>query len=291
MLQLALNNLTHDIVLVQYYIDINQQAGFSDMTRLLEALSIKLFHATHDLNLKNKNLLHPNFPAIDLADDSARTAVQVTTNADAKKIRHTLKMFESHNLKTGYDSLIIFGFNNCSKLKDLPTYCSVLRPSDLVSIITDKNDENLVQTIVDAQQHTDFSRLHPYDDLNCLEIVLRHLDRNAVKHLMIREGSYKDMVNALNEISELISKGTINRKSKGKSVDNFDNPKIRDFLIAIRHLVGEIVAIVNENRSSDGSYFDLTLSMGTIDKKKQKIIDLSNFIAQEVGSKLRIEAI
>ena len=56
MLQQAINNLLHDISLVQLYINKSQDVGFSDMTRLLESLSIHLFRASHGLVLKNKNL-------------------------------------------------------------------------------------------------------------------------------------------------------------------------------------------------------------------------------------------
>lgn len=293
MLQQTLNNLQHDISFVQLYIMNNQQAGFSDMTRLLESLCIQLFRATHGLTLVNQNLLHPNFPAIDLADDAKRTAVQVTTTADAKKIRHTLKMFADHKLDSDYDTLIILGFNKRSTLKELPSFCTVLRPADLVSRLADKNDDDLAQDIVDAlQQHTDFSRVHPYDDLNCLQIVLRCIDRNAIKHRMVCEGSYPDMVKGLNEITELISKGTINRKSKGKSIDDFGDTKMQAFLTTVRDVIGQIVAIVNQCRYPDSDFVDIPFDkLDDIDKMKHQIIDLSNSIAEEVGLDLRIAVI
>ncbi len=62
MLHPAIINLNQDIALVQLYLKNHQRSGFSDMTRLLEGLSIKLFRTSHGLTLRNENLFKPNFP-------------------------------------------------------------------------------------------------------------------------------------------------------------------------------------------------------------------------------------
>lgn len=291
MLHPTIMNLNQDIALVQLYLKNHQKSGFSDMTRLLESLSIKLFHATHGLNLRNQNLLQVNYPAIDLADDCARIAIQVTSNADLKKIKHTIKKFEEHNLRSRFDQLFIFGFLDAKVPKTLPNYCVPLVPSDLVSIVIDKNDQELVQDLIDAVgQHRDYTRLHPYQDERCLEIVLRCIDRNAVKHRMVSEGSAAEMIKGLNEITELISKGTINKRSKGKSVDQFQDGKIQEFLIAVRHKVGEIVGVVNRSRQGGDTVYLNSESFAQIDGLKRDIIDLSNSIAEyaHVSIKLRL---
>ena len=55
------------------------------------------------------------------------------------------------------------------RIKGLPSFCSVLTIGYLVSAVADKNDEALVQDLVDAlNQHSDFSRIHPYDDRGVL---------------------------------------------------------------------------------------------------------------------------
>lgn len=59
-------------------------------------------------NLRNLNCEQNNFPGIDLADDNARIAVQVTATADIAKIKHTLERFVSHGLEQRYDRLIIY---------------------------------------------------------------------------------------------------------------------------------------------------------------------------------------
>jgi SMEK domain-containing protein len=285
LLQETINNLLHDISIVQHYIENSQGAGFSDMTRLLEGLSIKLFKASHGLVLTNKNLLSPNFPAIDLVDEGHRTAVQVTSNANVKKIRHTLKMFDSHNLGRDYDKLIIHGFVSCSNRNNLPSFCTILSIGQLVGAVADKNDVNLVQDLIDAlRQHADFHRIHPYDDLNCLKIVLNCIDRNAVKHRMAQEGDYQEMVKGLNEITELISKGTINQRFKGKSVDDFQDDAMKTFMLKVRDRIGRIVGIVNQNRNGNSSLVWIGPSnMRQIDALKKEIITLSNDVARQYG--------
>jgi uncharacterized protein YwbE len=200
-------------------------------------------------------------------------------------------MFEKHRLAKDYDALMILGFVKSSKFAALPSYCTVFSIGQLVSAVADKNDDDLAQHIVDAlEQHTDFSRIHPYDDLNCLEIVLNCIDRNAVKHRMICEGNYMDMVKGLNEITELISKGTINKRSKSKALDNFQDDTMKRFLITVRDTIGKITAIVNQCRHAESGFVDIPgRQMQKIDEMKRGIVLLSNEIAHNHGIPMRME--
>ena len=49
-------------------------------------------------DLHNLNTEQANFPGIDLADDNARVAIQVTATADIAKIKHTIEKFVNHSL-------------------------------------------------------------------------------------------------------------------------------------------------------------------------------------------------
>ncbi len=293
MLQQTIQNLIYDISLIQQYIKTSQESGFNDMTRILESISIKVFNATHKLNLINKNQLNPNFPAIDLADDVKKIAIQVTTNADAKKIKHTVKQFEKFKLNNQYQELYIFGFLKCTNFKDYPSYCKVIKVSDLISLITDMNDEEIVQEIIDiVQQHSDFSRIHPYDDLDCLKIILNYIDRNAIKHKIYCEGSYSNMIKGLNEISELIGKGTVNKKTKSKSIDDFGDNNIKKFLQNIKNELGKITAILNQSRQQEGDFVYIEdTNFHKIDDIKLNIIKLSNEISDKYKCDLHIEPI
>lgn len=292
MLKEAVNNLNHDVSLLELYVKNSQEAGFSDMARLLESLAISLFNETYGYNLKNKNQIKCNFPAIDLADDEEKIAVQVTTNADAAKVRHTIKVFEENKLNKKYKKLYIYGFLKNSKLKDIPDYCVLVKSSKIVSELMDKNDEDAVQNVIDAvKQHTDFSRVHPYDDLNCLKIILRLIDRSAIKHRMYCEGSYDDMVKGLKEITEIISKGKLGKQNKCKSIDDFYDEDIVCFLREVRDIVSKIISIMNRCRiDSDDMYYIKLDDLMKIDSMKETIIKKSNLISKKYHIDIVISA-
>ncbi|NMY00846.1 SMEK domain-containing protein [Pseudomonas veronii] len=284
MLEHTISNLNSHISVLRTYIEINQEVGLNNMLRMLESLSIALFKVTHGYELVNRNLLKSNFPAVDLVDDKRRVAIQVTSNADAKKINHTLAKFKKFDLADDYDQLIIFGFVNSSK-KSVPPHCKVLGIADLVQMAMDKHSEEKIQGIIDAiEQHTDFHKIHPYSDKPCLSIILNVIDRNAVKHRMMREGSHQEMVRGLNEITELISKGTIDKKSKGKSIDQFTDHVIVKYLREIRNEIGEICGIINESRVEGHDFIFIPLEQyQEIDKAKKVIIDIANDAAKYAG--------
>ncbi|MDD4330169.1 MAG: SMEK domain-containing protein [Aliarcobacter sp.] len=293
MIEQTIKNLIKDITFIKEYIKTNQESGFNDMTRILESISLHIFNVTHSLNLVNKNQSKANFPAIDLVDDNKRIAIQVTINADSKKIRNTIEKFEKFGLNNNYEKLYIFGFLECKKAEKHPAYCELFNIGDLISRLTDMNNEEKVQNIIDIiEQHTDFSKIHPYDDINCLKIVLNCIDRNAIKHKMYCEGSYIDMIKGLDEISELIGKGTINKKTKGKSLDDFNNEEIKNFLQNIKNKIGEIKAIVNKSRKKGSDFVNIVEGdYHEIDKIKLEIIELSNEISSKYDCGLIIKVL
>jgi len=293
MLEVSLKQLLHDISLLELYIKNNQESGFYDMTRILESLTISIFNEAFGYNLINKNQLQPNFPAIDLADDIQGVAIQVTTNANAQKVRHTIEKFQKNNFHKKYNSLIIYGFLKNSRLTTLPKYCKLIKTGEIISAITDKNDVNIVENIRESLiQHIDYSKIHPYADTQCLEIILNCIDRNAIKHKMHIEGSYIDMVTGLNEITEIISKGTIRRKDKTKSVDQFYDSKIKNFLTTTRNDIGKIVGVVNKCRMNDGDFVCLDYpDVNKIDELKKTIIINANQIAHSYNLDFEINTI
>ena len=58
--------------------------------------------------MRNLNTEQSNFPGIDLADDAARIAIQVTATADLAKVKHTVDTFVKHDLHHRYDHLVIY---------------------------------------------------------------------------------------------------------------------------------------------------------------------------------------
>lgn len=59
-------------------------------------------------NLRNLNYSEDNYPGIDLGDDKAKVAIQVTSTANIEKIKDTLQKFLDFNLNEKYDRVIIY---------------------------------------------------------------------------------------------------------------------------------------------------------------------------------------
>ncbi|WP_193087966.1 SMEK domain-containing protein [Advenella sp. FME57] len=286
MLESLIKNLNQDIALLQLRIQRDKDAGFNDMARLLETMAIQFFRALGIANLESKNQIRVNFPAIDSADDEkdGGIAVQVTSVADARKIKKTITTFEKtdsagQSLLHEYASLYIFGFCKISDTVEVPSYCKVVGPGFFVNKLVDLDDEEAIQTIVDSiRRHVDYSSLHPYSDIECLKIVLGYVGRNAVRHYVSCEGNFDDMTKGLKEISELIGKGTVNRKQKSKAHHEFQDQEISRFLLNVLDHIGAITATVN-SANRNGIVCLSLHDVQTIDGRKRAITTLAQQIA------------
>jgi hypothetical protein len=286
LIESLIKNLNQDIAILQRRIERDKDVG--DMARLLESMSIQFFKAIGIPNLESKNQIRVNFPAIDAADDHAGIAVQVTSVADATKIKKTISVFEKKDadgkcLKDGYTTLYIFGFCKASKTATIPGYCQVIGPDFFINKLIDFDDEEKVQAAIDSiRHHVDYSSIHPYDDIECLKIILSYVDRNAIRHYMCCEGSLDDMTKGLKEVSELIGKGTVNRREKSKALHEFSDQDIANFLREVLNQIGGITAIINHANEGGFVYLDQE-SMSAIDKRKQSITVSAQHIAAKYG--------
>ncbi|EBE4971307.1 regulator, partial [Salmonella enterica] len=285
MIDSLIRNLQSDIALLQLYIAQRKQAGFHDMERMIESLTIFMFRALKMGELENMNQIKVNFPAIDLADNQNMVAVQVTTNASPAKIKKTITAFEKTNelgvsLKDKYSVLYIFGFCKSSKYS-VPSYCKIIDPGYFVNELCDKADEDMILDMLDAiHRHQDYTSLHPWNDKDSLEIILNIINRNAIKHRMNCEGSIFDMLTGLKEINEVITKGTIQRKQRSKSISDFNDQSMVKFLRDVMGDLSVIQAIVNKSKINQGDMVCISYEdMITIDKLKAKIANDSSEIA------------
>jgi hypothetical protein len=82
-------------------------AGHTDFNKVSEDVLVPLFRLIFNLpDLRNLNAeMKKNFPAIDLADDKAGVAFQVTATPDGQKITETLKTFVEKGLYQKYSRL------------------------------------------------------------------------------------------------------------------------------------------------------------------------------------------
>lgn len=82
----------------------------TDINKISENILIPLFAEIYGFkNLKNLNFTEgSNFPGIDLGDEIAKVAFQITATPNLKKIKHTLNKFIENELYKKYDRLIIY---------------------------------------------------------------------------------------------------------------------------------------------------------------------------------------
>ena len=94
----------------RYEVECSAATGTTDINVESENLLRQLFSVVYGhKDLKNLNLSEGlNFPAIDLGDDEARIAYQITSTTDIQKIKNTLKKFVNHKLYERFDRLIIY---------------------------------------------------------------------------------------------------------------------------------------------------------------------------------------
>ncbi|OBP17057.1 regulator [Rheinheimera sp. SA_1] len=295
MIDALIRNLHADITLLQNYIGLRQKAKFFDMERMLEGLTIHMFRALKMGELVNQNQIAVNFPAIDLSDDNISVAVQVTSNASLGKIKKTIEAFEKKNdsgvsLKDKYKTLYIFGFCKSVKSK-VPSYCKVIDPNYFISELVDRADEEEIQNVQDAiRRHVDYSSLHPWNDKDSLEIILNWINRNAIKHKMCCEGNISDMTKGLREISELIGKGSVDRKARAKSISDFSDPTMTKFLRLVMDRVSDILVIVNKSKVGQGEAVCIDWDgMNEIDRLKKLIAEDSTDIAKLHGIDIVID--
>lgn len=85
-------------------------AGHTDFNKVSEDVLVPLFKIIFNLpDLKNLNTEKKrNFPAIDLADDKAGVAFQVTATSDSHKIKKSLETFVQKTLYQQYPRLIFY---------------------------------------------------------------------------------------------------------------------------------------------------------------------------------------
>jgi hypothetical protein len=84
--------------------------GRTDINRVSEQILIPLFSEIYGYtDLRNLNYTDSaNYPGIDLGDESAEVAFQITSTASSEKVKDTLKKFVEYGLYRTYRHLIIY---------------------------------------------------------------------------------------------------------------------------------------------------------------------------------------
>lgn len=105
-----INQLTQELSSLVAETEAHSKMQLYDINVVSEGLVLGLFKEFWGLpNLRNLNEEEKkNFPGIDLADDVAKVAIQVTATPSMDKIKDTLSAFLKHGLHSSYDRLYIY---------------------------------------------------------------------------------------------------------------------------------------------------------------------------------------
>ncbi|MGH8615017.1 MAG: SMEK domain-containing protein [Gammaproteobacteria bacterium] len=106
----VLNELRNALAELVAKVEAASAMQLHDINRLAEGVVLGLFREIYGLpNLRNLNATaRKNFPGIDLADDTARIAVQVTATPTLDKVKDTVTTFLRHDLNKRFDRLVIY---------------------------------------------------------------------------------------------------------------------------------------------------------------------------------------
>lgn len=105
-----INEFREELASLSKEIEISTSMGHFDINKVCEDLVCGLFRELFGLdklrNLNNEE--KQNFPGIDLADDHARIAIQVTSTTNLGKIKDSIATFLEYKFNKKYDQLIVF---------------------------------------------------------------------------------------------------------------------------------------------------------------------------------------
>lgn len=105
-----INQFREEIAKLAHEIESSVAMGHLDINKISEDVVCGLFRELYGFEkLRNLNSdEQKNFPGIDLADDDARIAIQVTSDKSLEKIKETLKTIIDHRLYEKYDRVIFY---------------------------------------------------------------------------------------------------------------------------------------------------------------------------------------
>lgn len=251
--QQKLNEIINLLTFLQNHIQNYVNQSFTDLSFTLESVIkdyLNVFEKSTE-PYENINSLKHNYPAIDLINKSKNVALQVTTNADLRKVKKTLETYTKH--KITYSNLIIIGFVKGTK-SNVPNVeiKGVKYLIDLAKYGTSNQKDEVYEIL---KKQIPWNSLSPMDDNMCFEVVFDVINRSAVRDYTVCEGDFDRMANGLSEVKEIITTGIIKGKDiRAKALVEYTG-KIRNQLSEIELYVSQIIQICNANKNQRNSNF------------------------------------
>ncbi|WP_338352886.1 SMEK domain-containing protein [Thalassolituus oleivorans] len=105
----VVNSFREELSRVSREVEISAKMGHFDINKVCEDLFCGVLKEVYNWpDLRNLNDEEHNFPGIDLADDSLRVAIQVSSDSSLDKVKVSIQKFLTHGLNEKYDRLIIY---------------------------------------------------------------------------------------------------------------------------------------------------------------------------------------
>jgi hypothetical protein len=285
--------LETEMAIVAEVIKSRNYEGFNEYSPLLEAFVKHAMCLVTGRAFTNLNRIRVNYKAIDLTNDNGTIVVQVTSNADAKKIRETIKKFEEKDKVTGrsicndfpdLEKLYIFGFCKNSDSGNLspavPSYCESIGRGFFTKNLTDDASVQVVLELRNRLRNISyFDEVRTLTDEACIEIMRQQIDRKAINHSIFAEGSHLRMTKSLDELSYFINTGkSPDNEQVRKPRWNFGSKKYRTYLDSVCAEISKILEICYLARYPKNSdILNLTQeNMAAIDASKNKIKNLTS---------------
>ncbi len=90
-----LEYIRNQLAWIKSKVELDNQLGLYDINKLGEDIFMHMLNDVYDLNLQNANdILHDNFPSIDLVDETNKRVIQVTSTKTLSKAQNTVKKLE-----------------------------------------------------------------------------------------------------------------------------------------------------------------------------------------------------
>lgn len=105
----VVNAFREELSRVSREVEISAKMGHFDINKVCEDLFCGVLKEIYSYSdLRNLNGEENNFPGIDLADDSCRVAIQVSSDNSLDKVKESVRTFLAHGLNVKYDRLIVY---------------------------------------------------------------------------------------------------------------------------------------------------------------------------------------
>jgi hypothetical protein len=282
------NEIHNLLAFLKMYVQIYVDNSFTDLTFDVERIITNYINVFEKLDEKfvNVNSIQHNYPAIDLVSSKKGVAIQVTTNADKRKVDKTIDTYTKNSLI--YKQLIIIGFVKATKSR-VPsiTVYGIEYLTNLAKFADGNQLDNLYDIL---KRQVPWNSLSPLDDKHCFDVVFDTIDRSAIRDYTLCEGSFDQMSDRLYQVKELITTGKIKGENiRAKALVEY-NDNVKRKLHEIEFLISHILQICNANKNKRQSDF-LDLSRqetDEIDDLKERIINNTNALAKEFGINKKI---